>query len=184
MLTKPDALQLVGEYVRSAKKRRHVVAVSAIMKGLAKRIGANEEEWELVGLLHDLDCDLVAGDMRKHGLVASEMLEGRLPENCLHAIRAHDYRTGVKPESPLDCALIASDCVWGLIVRVTLAVPDRKIRNVKLSALKRGCEAESFPSFLKSGMLMCRNLGLTLAEFLQTVLASIPDDLCITVDDL
>jgi predicted hydrolase (HD superfamily) len=67
---------------------------------------------------------------------------------------------------------------------VTLAVPDRKIRDIKLGALKRGCEAESFPSFLKSGMLMCRNLGLTLAEFLQTVLASIPDDLCITVDDL
>jgi putative nucleotidyltransferase with HDIG domain len=73
-----EALQLVDHYISSADKRKHVIAVSAIMKSLAEAIGANEDEWEPVGLMHDLDYDLVKGDMRRHRLVAAEMLEGKL----------------------------------------------------------------------------------------------------------
>lgn len=83
MLTRQEALQLVDHYISSADKRKHVIVVSAIMKSLAEAIGANEDESELVGLMHDLDYDLVKGDMRRHGLVAAEMLEGKLPESCL-----------------------------------------------------------------------------------------------------
>ncbi|NIW11861.1 MAG: HD domain-containing protein, partial [Gammaproteobacteria bacterium] len=85
-MSKEEAFQLLSEHVSSKKKKRHMIAVSAIMKRLSKRLGMNEEEWELVGLLHDLDYDIIEGDMRGHGLVASKILEGKLPEECLHAI--------------------------------------------------------------------------------------------------
>jgi putative nucleotidyltransferase with HDIG domain len=78
MLTKQEGLQLVDRYISSTDKRKHVVAVSAIMKSIAKSIGTNEDEWELVGLLHDLDYDLIKGDMHRHGLVAAEMLKRKL----------------------------------------------------------------------------------------------------------
>jgi len=184
MLTKEEALNLITEHVSSAKKKKHMLAVSAIMRVLATKLGANEEEWELVGLLHDLDYNLVDGDMRKHGLIASEMLKGKLPDNCLHAIKSHDYRTGIKPENTLDKALIASDCVWSLLVRATLANPHKKIQELTFGALKRVFGSDSFPVFLKSGVLMCKEIGLTLDEFLQTALSSIPADLTISIEDL
>jgi len=106
MLSKQEALRLLSEQVSRKDKRRHMIAVSAIMKGLAKRLHTNEKEWELVGLLHDIDWDKIEGDMSRHGLVASEMLAGKLSEEGLHAISAHDHRAGIKPESILDKALI------------------------------------------------------------------------------
>jgi predicted hydrolase (HD superfamily) len=184
MITKPEALELLDEHVRNAKKKRHSLAIGAIMKELAKKLSIDEEEWELVGLLHDLDCEMIGGDMRRHGLVAAEMLEGRLPEEGLHAIRAHDYRTAVKPESKLDKALIAADCVWILIARVAFVTSHGKVDRIKHFALRNAFKSKSFPPFLKSGILMCRDFGLSLEEFLDTALNALPGDLIIDKEDL
>jgi predicted hydrolase (HD superfamily) len=184
MLTRQEALQLVDHYISSADKRKHVIAVSAIMKSLAETIGANEDEWELVGLMHDLDCDLVKGDMRRHRLVAAEMLEGKLSESCIRDIKAHDYRSGIEPKSTIDKALIATDCVLLLIVRAALATPQRKTHELGLGVLKKVFESESFPVFLRNGILTCKDIGLTLEQFLQLALAAIPNGLTINSSDL
>lgn len=176
MLSKEEAFRLLSEHVSSKKKRKHMIAVSAIMRELAKRLGMNEEEWELVGLLHDLDCDMVKGDMSRHGLVASKILEGKLPEDCLHAIKAHDHRTGVKPESVMDKALIASDCIWGLIVRTALISRSKKIHRIDRYALKNMFEDDSFPKFLKNGIKMCTQVNLSLEEFFKLALGSLPQN--------
>jgi len=176
VLSKEEAFRLLSEHVFSEKKKRHMIAVSAIMKRLSKRLGMNEEEWELVGLLHDLDYDIIEGDMSRHGLVASKILEGKLPEECLHAIKAHDHRTGVKPASIMDKALIASDCIWGLIVRTALASRSRKIHRIKLDALKNKFKDDSFPKFLKKGIKMCAQINFTLEEFSKLALRSLPQN--------
>lgn len=98
-----------------------MLAVASIMKELAKRFSQNENEWELVGLLHDLDYDLTENERNKHGLTASNMLKGKLKKESLHAIQAHDHRTGIKPKTLIDKALIASDCIWGLIIRTAVS---------------------------------------------------------------
>ena len=104
-VTKEEALQLL----KGSSKYSHSIMVSKIMRALARRFGEDEDEWELVGLLHDLDYDLVHGDMSQHGVKASEMLKGKLSESSLHAIKAHDHRTGVEPETLLDESLIFAD---------------------------------------------------------------------------
>ena len=63
MISKEEALHLV----EVTSKRQHALITSVIMRKLAKRLGEDEEGWEIVGLLHDLDCDLVKEDMTKHG---------------------------------------------------------------------------------------------------------------------
>jgi len=184
MITRQEAVQLLDDHVTSAKKKRHSLAIAAIMKELAKKLGMNEEEWELVGLLHDLDYDTICGDMRNHGLVAAEMLKGKLPEEGLHAIRAHDYRTGVKPESKLDKALIAADCVWILILRVAFVYSNGKIENIKHYTLRNAFRSKSFPAFLKSGIMMSKDFGLSLEEFLDAAVKALPSDLVVNKDDL
>jgi len=184
MLSKQETLQLLSEHVSDGKKRKHMIAVSAIMKKLAKRLQMNTENWELAGLLHDLNYDKTINDMSKHGLVASKMLEGKLPEECLHAIRAHDHRTGVKPESLMDKALVASDCVWGLIIRTALATSTERVRQIEVNMLKETLRDKSFPKFLASGITMCREINLTIEEFFRLALKSLPKDWTIDESDL
>jgi len=183
-MTREEALQLIDQHISIVTRRRHMTAVATIMRGLAEKLGMNALDWELVGLLHDLDHDLVKGNMRKHGLVAAKMLEGKLSEECLHAIRAHDYRTGVKPESILDKALITADCFSILIEHVTCHTSHGRIEEVTLNDLKNTLEDKSFPQFLKNGIMQCRDFGLSLDDFLETALMATPRNLIISEDNL
>jgi predicted hydrolase (HD superfamily) len=99
-----EALSLI----KDTTKYKHSLLVSQIMNMLAKHFNKPEKDWILVGLLHDLDYDTIE-DFSQHGLSASMMLADRLPQESLHAIRAHDHRTGTKPNSLLDDALIFAD---------------------------------------------------------------------------
>jgi predicted hydrolase (HD superfamily) len=165
MISRESALELV----RNTSKYMHALAVSAIMRKLAVRLDEDSKEWELVGLLHDLDIDEARGDMSKHGVMASERLRGKLPKHCLCAIKAHDYRTGFKPASKLDEALIASD---------SLAVLIEKIRNgnKELNVDTLGSELEEISlkqPWHKTNILRCEEIGLNLAEFLMLGITSL-----------
>ena len=94
--------------IEDSSKFQHSLLVSRIMKNLAAHFKTSEKHWFLVGLLHDIDYDLV-DDYSRHGFKAAELLKDKLPVDAIHAIMAHDYRTGVKSESLLDDALIFAD---------------------------------------------------------------------------
>jgi hypothetical protein len=185
MLSKQEALRLLHEHVSEAKKIKHMMAVSAIMKGLAKRLHMNEDEWELAGLLHDLDFDMTVAKNKigKHGLIASKILEGKLPKECLHAIQTHDLRVGAKPETFMDKALIASDCLWYLIVRTSITTSNRNIRQLKVNMMKENFRDESFPKHFKKGIMMCKEINLTPEELFEIALKSLPQDLSIDKSD-
>lgn len=89
----------------------HMVLVSSLMAQTARQLEADTDAWRLVGLLHDLDYDETKTDRSQHGVLAAQMLEGKLPSDCLDAIKRHDHRTGLKPETDLDFALILCDSV-------------------------------------------------------------------------
>ena len=110
---------------------KHMIAVAAIMRGLAEKLGENIPLWEAVGLLHDIDYEEVGNDWNRHGLVSAEMLVDDLPEQGLQAIRAHNPRTGVVAKTPLDIALMAADGLSGLVIATTLMMPDKKLKTVK-----------------------------------------------------
>jgi predicted hydrolase (HD superfamily) len=133
------------------------------MQKLAERLGENTQEWELVGLLHDLDFDMVRGDMSKHGVVAAEKLQDKLPEDCLYAIKAHDYRSGFRPRRLLDNALLAVD---------SLAVVMEKIKDEQQNLDKRSLieklEALSLEEPWHEGNIKkCKDFGLSVDEFLE-----------------
>ena len=143
--------------------RNHMLAVSRIMEALADKLAIPEEEkgkWALVGLLHDLDYEQTKDNFEEHGLITAEMLKGELPEECLHAIRAHNARTGVAPDNVMAKALIAADAVSGLIV------PTRKLSEVKAKSLKKKFGDKSFARTVsRENIMVCEELGLERKEF-------------------
>jgi predicted hydrolase (HD superfamily) len=122
LITRGEAIELI----RNSSKRKHLLLVGKIMKIIARQIGENETEWEIVGILHDLDYDVTSLDRTQHGVLGALQLEGRLPEHCLHAIRSHDFRTGIKPNSRLDYALIAIDTLANYVLKDGKAKPSSR----------------------------------------------------------
>jgi predicted hydrolase (HD superfamily) len=165
MISREKAIKLVI----NTSKYAHVLIASAIMSKLAARLGENSKEWELVGLLHDLDFDEVGDDMSKHGVIAAVRLVGKLPEKCLYTIKAHDYRTEFKPNSRLDNALMAVDSL-SLLIEKTLK------RHQKLSVETLEIILTNISSqqpWHKTNITKCREMGLSTREFLELGISSL-----------
>ncbi len=165
MISRKEASGLI----KGTSRCSHALAVSAMMKALARRLGKNEELWELVGLLHDLDYDVTRSDMSKHGLVSAKMLRGRLPEHELYAIKAHDYRTGFKPRTSLDCALVATDTLAVFLDKTRKVTTELTVEFV-LSEIDSASESQPW---IKSNLRKCKAMKIGLNEFLEVCLSTI-----------
>ncbi len=134
--------------------RKHMLAVSEIMGALADKMDIAEEEkekWTLVGLLHDLNYERTKDNPAKHGIIAAEMLNDELSDDCLQAIKAHNTQTRFEPNSEMATALIAADAVLGLIPPTALMMPTRKLLEVTVKSLKKKFNDKSFVRFRGRG---------------------------------
>jgi putative nucleotidyltransferase with HDIG domain len=172
MISEDSALELLEKEVGNDNLKRHMLAVSKIMGALAaKTPERDKEKWILVGLLHDLDYERTKDNPEMHGLMAAEMLKGELPEECLHAIKAHNKRTGVEPDSEMAKALIAADALSGLIVPTALMMPTRKLSEVTAKSLKKKFSDKSFARTVRrENIMVCEELGLERREFFMLAL--------------
>jgi putative nucleotidyltransferase with HDIG domain len=140
MISYEEACELMEREVETDALRKHMLAVSTIMEALADKFELEEEDkakWVLIGLLHDLDYERTKDNFEQHGLITVELLTGKLPEDCLEAIKAHNSRTGVEPESVMAKALIAADAASGLIIPTALMMPSRKLADVQVNSLTK-----------------------------------------------
>jgi putative nucleotidyltransferase with HDIG domain len=166
MITKEEALSRIKHEVRNSNLVKHMMAVSVIMRGLAIHLGEDPDLWEVVGLLHDIDYEAVGDDWNRHGLVSAEMVADDLPEEGIHAIRAHNPRTGAEAKNLIDLALIASDGLSGLIVATALMMPDKKLATVKVRSLRRKYKDSSFARGVsRENIKRCEELDMSIDEF-------------------
>jgi putative nucleotidyltransferase with HDIG domain len=172
-----EALQEVRKNISNDKIVLHVIAVAKIMKALARRLGRDEELWEVTGLLHDIDYEKTKDEPSKHGLEAEKMLGNRVPPEVVRAIKAHNFeRTGVPPESDLDKALITADAVSGLVIATALVMPNKRLAEVSVNTLKRKFKQKDFARNVdRNKILFCEQIGLSLDEFLELSLKSLSE---------
>jgi len=173
MITREEALRRVKNHLKNQNLVKHMVAVSAIMRGLAERLGGDPGLWEAVGMLHDIDYEEVGQDWERHGLVSADLVADVLPDDGLHAIKAHNPQTGFEAKSGMDVALIAADALSGLVVATALMMPDKKLATVKVRSLRRKFKDSSFARGVsRDNLIRCEELGISLEEFLSIGLAS------------
>ncbi len=176
-MNREEAITLIEENVKRRNIICHMLAVEAIMRALARRFGEDEEVWGLTGLLHDIDFDKTQSRPEKHGVLAEEMLRGKVPDDILKAIKAHNYQhTGVMPEERMEKALIASDAISGLIVACALVMPSKKMRDVKLKTVKKKFKAKDFARGVnRDKILLCEEIGLSRDEFFELSLNALKE---------
>ncbi len=166
-MTRDEALALVKAHVKNRNLIKHMLAVEAVMRRLAQRLGADEEEWSLAGLLHDIDYDATADDPAAHSQVGAEILErAGLPEHIVYAVKVHNHYHGLPRKALLDKALYAVDPLTGLIVAAALIHPDKKLASIDSEFVLNRYREKSFARGAdRSVIASCDELGLSLAEF-------------------
>ena len=165
-MEREEALNLVKSKVKNKNLIKHMLAVEAIMRRLARHFEEDEELWGLTGILHDLDYDETVDDPEKHSLKTVQWLKDyNLDERILYAIKAHPRK--VEPQSKMDWSLFASDSLSGLIVAATLMHPTKKLENVDTGfVLNRFKEKRFAAGADRDAIRTCEGLGLSLEEFI------------------
>ncbi len=173
MLNRDTALQLLKEQNPEPHTLQHALASEAVMRALAKHFGEDEKSWGLAGLLHDLDWPLTRDDFSRHGAVAVDMLAGRLPEEIVTAIAAHNSEcTGVRPQTRLDYALRCAETVTGLVSAAALVRPTG-MEGMQASSLKKNMKDKAFAANVnRESIRECEKTGLSLDEFLTLAIAA------------
>ncbi len=150
-MERDEALALLRRYVASPSHVAHSHATAAIMKKVAEHLGEDAGTWEVIGLLHDIDYDLIGGDMERHGIEGYRILiENGVPEEIADIVRRHNHLLTSGYERPVEIALQAADSASGLIVACALvkggAVAEVTPRTVKKKFKEKsfaaGCERE------------------------------------------
>ena len=168
-MERKQLLDSVRANVENENLIKHMLATEAVMQALAKRLGEDEEEWGLTGLLHDIDVELTGGDMSEHSKLGSDLAqELGATEAMAHAILTHNEAHGVSRETKLDQALFCADPITGLIVAAALIRPDKKLAGLEAtSVLKRFKEKGFAAGASREQISECSQLGLGLEEFVK-----------------
>jgi predicted hydrolase (HD superfamily) len=142
-----QAWELLCEYTKGDSLRKHALAVETAMRACAKRYGdvdADEEEWGLVGLLHDFDYERFPS-ADQHPFTGANILCGRgYSEAFIRAIMGHATYTGVPRDTQMARALFATDELCGFLVACALVRPSRSLDDMEVSSVKKKLKDKAF----------------------------------------
>jgi len=166
-MTRDDVLESIQANVENENLINHMLATETIMRALARRLGQDEEEWGLTGLLHDIDVELTEGDMHSHSRLGADIAqELGATEEMAQAILCHNETHGIPCQTLLDKALFCVDPLTGLIVAAALVRPDKKLAGVKAtSVMKRFGEKRFAAGANREQIAQCTKIGLELEDF-------------------
>lgn len=174
MINREKAIEILHQHLSNENLRKHCLASAAVMKAAAERLGQPAEDWEILGLLHDMDLDTTRDDMKAHARTAVGILQNEdIPQEYLHAILAHNEETGAVRSSTVDHALAACESITGLIVACALVLPEKKISAVKAKSVAKRMKEKGFArSVSRENILECEKAGIPFDQFVETALSA------------
>lgn len=166
MISREEAVALLEENIQAENMRKHCYASEAVLRAMAEKLGKNQDEWGLAGLLHDIDVEITNADPYKHGPYAEKLLKGKVSDEMLDAIVMHnETATGKERCTEFQHALAAGETITGLVTAVTLVYPDKKIASVKPKSVTKRMKQKAFAASIKrENILECEKIGIPLPE--------------------
>jgi len=166
--TREEAWKLLTDYVPSDNLQRHALAVEAVMRYMARKRGEDEEQWGLIGLVHDIDYERYP---EEHCKKAPEILRQHgWPEEAIRAVVSHGWGlcSDVEPMSILEKTLYTIDELTGLVAAAALVRPSRSILDLPVKSVLKKWKDKAFAagadrSVIERGAAM---LGVELADLI------------------
>jgi predicted hydrolase (HD superfamily) len=143
-LSRDAAWALLTEWTKSESLRKHALAVEAAVRGYARTFGANEDEWGLVGLLHDFDYERYPTPADHPFRGCDELRRRGYPEWVMRAILSHAQYSGVPRESPLEKSLFACDEMAGFVTAASLVRPSKSVLDLEASSVIKRMKDKAF----------------------------------------
>ena len=178
-LSRAEAWSLFCEWTESASLRKHVLAVEAAMRAYAPRFDGDEEEWGLVGMLHDLDYerhpDMDAEDGHPRTGMAELERQGFTPE-FVRAVASHADFLEVSRDSDMEKALFAVDELSGFIMACAYVRPTG-IHGLTPKSVKKKMKTPAFAAAVNRDELRegAEALGVDFDEHLTFVIAALEE---------
>jgi len=179
-LSRDDALALMHEYTPSDALRKHMYAVEAAMRAMARAAGADEELWGLVGLLHDFDYErfpnVARSPTEEHPSEGVRILASRgVGEEVRRAILGHASFTGVPRDTPMARALYGVDELCGFLVACALVRPSRSLADLEVSSVKKKLKDKAFARGVDRDEVRqgAEELGVPLDEHIRFVIEAL-----------
>ncbi|MCD6141704.1 hydrolase [Candidatus Acetothermia bacterium] len=170
--TREEAWALLKEYNQSESLLKHALAVEGVMRYMARKRGADEEKWGIIGLVHDLDYERYPD---QHCQKTKEILEERgWPEDYIRAIMSHGWGlvTDVEPVEEMEKVLYAIDELTGLVTAVALVRPSRSVLDMKPKSVAKKWKDKSFAAGVNREVIAkgAEMLGMDLKDLFEDVI--------------
>jgi putative nucleotidyltransferase with HDIG domain len=176
-LTREQAWDLVCDWTESVSLRRHMLAVEACMRAYARRLGGDEEEWGLVGLLHDLDYERFPDAATGHPRKGMDELERRgFSPAFVRAVASHADYLDVPRETPMEKTLYAVDELSGFVMACAYVRPEG-IRGMTPKSVKKKMKTPAFAAAVDRDALResAAELGVDFDEHVAVVIAALEE---------
>ncbi len=138
-----EALELMHQYTKSEALRRHMYSVEAAMRAYAKKYEEDEEQWAIVGLLHDFDYEMYP-NAPDHPSKGSEILKQKgYGDDIRKAILSHADYMNVPRDTTMAKVLYACDEICGFVTACSILRPN-KIADLEVSSVKKKLKDKGF----------------------------------------
>ena len=144
ILSRDAAWALLTEWTKSESLRKHALAVEAAIRGYARTFNANEDEWAIVGLLHDFDYERYPTPADHPFRGCEELRRRGYPEWVMRAILSHAQYSGVARESSLEKSLFACDEMAGFVTAASLVRPSKSVLDLEASSVIKRMKDKAF----------------------------------------
>ena len=171
--SRDQAWDLLTEYISSETLQRHVLTVEGVMRHFAGLYHEDEEEWGIIGLLHDLDYELYPDE---HCIKVQEILrEKGFPEEFIHAVASHGYGIccDVEPVTNAEKVLYTIDELTGLIYAATLMRPSKSVMDLETKSVMKKFKSPAFAANVNRDLIRegAEKLGMPLEDVItETIL--------------
>ncbi|RJR16906.1 MAG: HD domain-containing protein [Desulfobacteraceae bacterium] len=175
--TRKEALNLLQEFTKNESLIRHALAVESVMRRFARMRGEPEDDWGIIGLVHDLDYEQFPGE---HCRKSVEILRERLwPENFIRAVASHGWGicSSVEPATDLEKVLYAVDELTGLVATTALVRPSRSVMDLTAQSVKKKWKDKRFAAGVDRTIIErgAEMLGIELTDLITETIMGMRD---------
>ncbi len=158
----------------------HYLESEAIMRGVARRLGEDENYWGMSGLLHDIDWGLTKNEVEKHLTLAPDMLKKEgFDDEFIETVLSHGCGFEELPElkdkqrtKKIEFALAASETMTGIVYAYAL-MRGKKISDMEVKGLKKKFKDKAFAAGCNREIIReIEKTGIPLDEFFQIAIDS------------
>ena len=160
------AWNLLTEFTQSESLRKHALAVEACMRAYARKFGADEDLWGVVGVIHDFDYEKYPSP-HEHPYKGNEILKQRgYSDEIRRAIMSHAEYSGVTRESSMEKTLFACDELAGFITACALVKPGKSLAEVEAKSVRKKMKDKAFARSVNRDDIVngAHDLGVDLDE--------------------